>query len=100
MGETDDFEWDDDKDAVNRNDRGLPLLVAALLFDGRPRVERISRKSQTEDRFETMAEYLGVVLFCVWVWKGQRRRIISLRVAHRSERGVFFKATKTDQRGD
>lgn len=43
MGETDDLEWDDIKDAVNHAKHGLPLLLAMLLFDGRPRVDRVSR---------------------------------------------------------
>jgi uncharacterized DUF497 family protein len=93
MGETDGFEWDDMKDAANRDNRGLPLPLAAVLFDGRLRVEHVSSKSPSREvRFETMAEYEGVVLFCVWTWKGERRRIISFRVANRSERRVYKEA--------
>jgi uncharacterized DUF497 family protein len=78
MGETDDFEWDDMKDAANRQNRGLPLPIAAILFDGRPRVEHVSQKTKRgEVHFETMAEYEGIVLFCMWTWSGERRRIIS-----------------------
>ena len=43
MGETDDFEWDDNKDAANRAKHGLPLPLSALLFDGRLRLDRPSR---------------------------------------------------------
>lgn len=93
MGETDEFEWDDMKDAANRENRGLSLALAAALFDGRPRIEKVSAKSPTgEVRFETMAEYQRIVLFCVWTWKGERRRIISFRVANRSERRVYKEA--------
>ena len=90
MGETEDFEWDDVKDAINRTERGLPLPIAARLFDGRPRVDNVSVKSPPgETRFETMAEFEGRVLFCVWMWSGERRRIVSLRIAHRSERRAY-----------
>lgn len=93
MGETDDFEWDDNKDAVNRAERGLPFDMAAGLFDGRPRIEDVSLKSpEGETRFETMAELEGRVLFCVWIWEGERRRIISFRVAHRDERRAYQEA--------
>lgn len=93
MGETDDLEWDDGKDAANRANRGLPLPFAALLFDGRRRVDDVSVKSPDgEVRFETLAEYDGRVLFCVWKWNGERRRIISLRIAHRSERRAYQEA--------
>ena len=93
MGETDDFEWDDDKDAVNRANRGLPLIFAALMFDGREKTEDVSAKSsEGETRFETMAEVEGRMLFCVWHWRHGRRRIISLRVANRSERRAYEEA--------
>ncbi len=93
MGETDDFEWDDDKDAANRAKRGLPLLFAALMFDGREKTEDLSDKSpEDEARFETVAPAAGRVLFCVWHWRNGRRRIISLRVANRSERRAYQEA--------
>jgi len=93
MGETDDLEWDDRKDEANRDARGLPLPLAAFLFDGRPRVDDVSVKAPDgEVRFETLAEYDGRVLFCVWKWNGERRRVISLRIAHRSERRAYQEA--------
>ncbi|MFG1281012.1 hypothetical protein V5F34_03955 [Xanthobacter autotrophicus] len=46
MGETDDLEWHDDKDAANRVKHGLPLFFAAVIFDGRPRFERLSLRSR------------------------------------------------------
>lgn len=62
MGGNDDFEWDDVKDATNRHRRGLPLPIAARLFDGRPRVDGVSAKSRSDEtRFETMAELEGRV---------------------------------------
>jgi uncharacterized DUF497 family protein len=92
MGETDDLEWDDTKDAANRAKHGLPLLLAILLFDGRPRVDQVSRHSTAEGRFETLAEKDGDVLLCVWTWRSQRRRIISLRYANRKERRAYQEA--------
>jgi hypothetical protein len=49
MGETDDFEWDDARDAANREKHGLPLIVGRRLFDGRPRLDRASPKSTLEE---------------------------------------------------
>jgi len=93
MGETDDLEWEDGKDAVNRQKHGLPHAFSAFLFDGRPRLERHSPKSAgNEPRVEAIAEIGGRVLFCVYVWRGARRRIISLRRAHRSERRAYEEA--------
>jgi uncharacterized DUF497 family protein len=49
MGETDDFEWDEAKDLLNREKHGLPFEVASLLFDGRPRLDRPSRGTHTAE---------------------------------------------------
>jgi uncharacterized DUF497 family protein len=46
MGETDDLEWEDGKDAVNRKKHGFPLAFSAFMFDGRPRLERIRPRVQ------------------------------------------------------
>lgn len=93
MGETDDLEWDDNKDVANRGKHGLPLSVAGRLFDGRPRLDRQSPKSpNTELRFETLAAIGEDVLLCVWTWRNGRRRAISLRMAKRSERRAYQEA--------
>src|SRR5689334_15867048 len=93
MGEAEDIEWDDGKDQLNRSKHGMPLVLAAFLFDGRPRLDRISRRSPDEEiRFETIAEREGDVLLCVWTWRGRQRRLISLRYANRSERRAYQKA--------
>ncbi|MCK0207557.1 BrnT family toxin [Starkeya koreensis] len=93
MGETDDFEWDDDKDAANRAKHGLPLRLGEFVFDGRSRFERSSPKLVAgEPRFEAMAAVAGRVILCVFVWRGCKRRLISVRRVHRSERRVFAQA--------
>ena len=95
MGETDDLEWDDAKDISNRQKHGLPLPLAALLFDGRERLDRLSRKQpDSEPRFETIAPYLSSMLLCVWVQRGVRRRVLSLRTANRAERRAYEEATR------
>ncbi|WP_375458030.1 BrnT family toxin [uncultured Enterovirga sp.] len=95
MGETDDFTWDDDKDALTFEQRALRLVMAAQMFDGRVRLERPSKNSMSDAlRVESMAEVDGRVLFCVWTWRGERRRIISLRPASRSERRAYREATR------
>jgi len=93
MGETDDLEWDDSKDAANRAKHGLPLSISGRLFDGRPRLDRQSPKSpEAELRFETLAAIGEDVLLCVWTWRKGRRRAISLRMAKRSERRAYQEA--------
>ena len=91
--QSDDLEWDDRKERENVAERGLPFAFASLIFDGRPRVEALSRKSPAgESRFAAMAEVDGRVLFCVYVWRGAKRRVISLRIANRKERRAYQEA--------
>lgn len=92
MGETDDFEWDDDKDAANRAEHGLPLPLAGRLFDGRPRLDRPSRGERDEPRFETIAAFDEDVLLCAWTWWNRRRRAISFRYANEVERRAYQEA--------
>ncbi|QIB34205.1 BrnT family toxin [Ancylobacter pratisalsi] len=92
MGETDDFEWDDDKDAANRAKHGLPLPLAARLFDGRVRLDRQARGERGELRFETIAVFNETVLLRAWTWRGRRRRAISFRSANEVERRAYQEA--------
>ena len=93
MGETDDFEWDDGKTASNLQKHNYPLPLAALLFDGRKRLDRLSKQQPDhEPRYETIAAYEGSVLLCVWTMRGRKRRVVSLRVASRTERRAYQEA--------
>lgn len=96
MGETDDFEWDDPKDAINRGKHGLPLLLAALLFEDEERLETVSQAStEAETRLIATGRAAGRVLTCVFLWRGARRRVISLRLASRKERRAYKRATRS-----
>ena len=89
----DDFECDPAKSRSNLAKHGMPLELAVLVFDGRLRAERLSAKSGLDEaRFESLAEIDERVLFCVHTWNGNRRRAISLRPAHRSERRAYSQA--------
>lgn len=90
-----DFEWDATKASGNLAKHGVRLEFSALLFDGRIRVERLSPKTTDgEPRVETMAVVGDRVLFCVFTWRMGRRRAISLRSAHRSERRAYSQAVE------
>ncbi|MBC7767680.1 MAG: BrnT family toxin [Phycisphaerales bacterium] len=90
MGETDEFEWDDGKDAVNQQKHGVELIVAAAMFDDPDRLEQVSgRSTAAETRLITVARAFGVLWTCVYTWRGLKRRLISLRRAHRTERRAY-----------
>lgn len=89
MGETDDFEWDDEKDAANLRKHGVPLRLAVLLFDDPYLLESSAGLRNGEPRFISVGKIEDRVLACVFAFRGSRRRLISLRAARRSERRVY-----------
>jgi uncharacterized DUF497 family protein len=90
MGETEDFEWDDTKDAFNIAKHGLPLRFAVLLFDDPHLVNLRPRVTESgETRHIAVGKVEGRVFACVYTIRGKRRRLISLRAASRSERRVY-----------
>jgi uncharacterized DUF497 family protein len=87
MGRYRDIEWDNKKDLLNREKHGLPLIAAAALLRNPERLEMASPKSgATEARIIAIGPLRGDLVTCVYVWRGQMRRIISPRSASRRER--------------
>jgi uncharacterized protein len=84
-----DFEWDRAKSEQNVRERGLPLELAALLFDG-PVIERVDeRRGYGEARIRAIGVVGDVTLHCVYTQRRDVRRIISLRYANRKGRDAY-----------
>jgi uncharacterized DUF497 family protein len=63
-----------------------------LIFEG-PVLERNDvRKDYGEQRIQAIGKVDGDSLFVVYTWRGATRRIISARLANRSERDAYRKA--------
>lgn len=61
LGETDEFEWDDSKDAANQRKHGVELIVAAAMFNDPDRLEQVSgRSTATETRLITVGRALSI----------------------------------------
>lgn len=89
MGETDDFEWDDQKDTANLEKHRVPLRFGVLPFDDPYLVRLVVRPVGDEIRYLAVGRIGERVLACVYTLRGARRRLISLRAARRSERRVY-----------
>ena len=93
MGETDDFEWDDTKEARNIQKHGMSLRVAAELFASDFWLEFVAGESRSDaSRSIAIGLAFGRLLTCVYTWRAQKRRVISLRPASRRERRAYEKA--------
>jgi uncharacterized DUF497 family protein len=80
------FEWDDAKARSNLRKHKVAFELAILLFESPDLFEDIDETDEMgEDRWVAFGRIGQRVLQCAYVWRGPRRRIISLRRADRSE---------------
>jgi uncharacterized DUF497 family protein len=86
------IEWDDDKNEANKQEHeGLGFELAQLVFADPNRLERLDRSegnTSGEERWQTLG-MAGKVLFAVYTERGERKRIISARLANKAERRSY-----------
>ena len=97
-----DVEWDDEKNEVNKLEHeGLGFELAQLVFADLNRLERIDRSQSNtsgEERWQTLG-MAGKVLFVVFTERGERKRIISARLANKAERRSYYGNYQIDGKG-
>ena len=83
------FEWDPEKDKLNRKIHGLSFSTAKFVFNDKERWERYdSSHSTKEERWQTIG-LVNKVLFVAYSEQGETIRIISARKADENERRVY-----------
>ena len=83
--------FDPGKDRINRAKHGLPLAAAEHVFR-QPTIEfEDDRFDYGETRMIALGMLEGRVVVCVYVDRGQTRRIISLRKATRHESKEYLR---------
>lgn len=85
------YEWDDAKNRSNQHKHGLPFELTVVLFDG-PTLEWEDSRIYDEERWIAVGEVNGRVVVCVYTWREDRRRIISLRRATKSETRDYYES--------
>lgn len=92
--------WDADKSERCYAERGFDFQYATMLFEG-PFVEwEDERRDYGEQRFVAVGEVAGRVIAIVWTPREELRRIISARVASRTERERFYVYRDTHEQAD
>ena len=82
------FEFDPDKDAVNRAKHGLPLDLGSKIFDGPFVEEQDDRFGYGETRLVAtgpVAALADRVCVVVYTWRDAKRQLISFRKANDEE---------------
>lgn len=85
------FEWDEAKSESNFSARGFNFSFAALIFDGPTLEMDDERTGYDERRIQAIGQVAKDILFVVYTWRGEVRRIVSARKANRRERNAYRK---------
>jgi uncharacterized protein len=83
------FEWDRTKSAANLRQRGFDFAYAVGIFDGPTLEMDDDRADYGERRVMAIGRVNEDILFVVYTWRGEVRRVISARQANRKERNVY-----------
>jgi hypothetical protein len=84
------FEWDEQKRLANLAKHGVDFEQAKLIFDS-PTIEGVDdRQEYGEERIGAYGVAEGEVLFVIYTWRGNTRRIISARKAGTHEREAYY----------
>ena len=87
------FEWDDNKEQINRQKHKLSFTAAIQVFKDENRVEIFDiNHSEFEDRFLTIGIVNGdlMMITVVYTEREESIRVISARKATREEREFYY----------
>ena len=86
-----DFEWDDEKQLSNVRKHGIDFLDAKEIWRGHVLEIPSVQNHHGEDRFVAIGHEAGRFITVVFTWRGNKRRIISARIARKDERENYHK---------
>ena len=84
------FEWDEEKNRINKTKHGISFETAAYVFDDPNYIEMYDfEHSITEDRYIAIG-LVEDVLFVVFTERKETIRLISARIATPVERRLYY----------
>ncbi|MCJ2034201.1 BrnT family toxin [Methylobacterium sp. J-068] len=90
MGEAERTVWDDLKSDANLQTRGIGFAGLDEAFDGRfALIREDGRRDYGEARFNMIVAFNGVILNITFTPRDGKQRIISARLANRTERRLY-----------
>ena len=85
------IEWDDDKNEINKRMHDLVFEDAQYVFADPERLERLDQSEGNtagEERWQTLG-MVEKVLFVAYTERGEKKRIITARLANKAERRSY-----------
>ena len=80
------FEWDDEKDKINRGKHGVTLADGISVFGDNKRSTRVDKRfDYQETRYETIGLVDGRVYVVIYTMRKTTIRLISVRKANKRE---------------
>ncbi|MCD7824320.1 MAG: BrnT family toxin [Oscillospiraceae bacterium] len=84
------FEWDENKNLINKEKHGISFEVASLVFNDPYYIEMYDfEHSVDEDRYMAIGK-VDDVLFVVFTERKESIRLISARIATPTERRLYY----------
>lgn len=84
------FEWDEEKNQINKAKHKISFETAALVFDDPQYIEMYDfEHSKEEDRYIAIGK-VGDILFVVFTERKDAVRLISARLATEKERRLYY----------
>lgn len=85
------FEWDSDKDALNRRKHGFGFVDALDVFLDQDRLDIYDDSGDAEDRFKTIGRVKGIMMIVViHTERNGGIRLISARKAVKKEEKEYY----------
>jgi uncharacterized DUF497 family protein len=95
------IEWDEAKNILNKQEHGISFEAAQYVFIDPERIERLDQSEKNtagEERFQTLG-MVNRVLFVVYTERSENKRIISARIADKTERRSYNGYYQVDGKG-
>ena len=83
------FEWDDNKNDINKKKHGISFETAAAVFGDDNRLEIPDEMHSIDEERYKVIGYIGKYLVVIYTERGQRIRLISARLATARERRLY-----------
>jgi uncharacterized protein len=84
------FEWDEDKRALNLRKHGVDFLHVALMFEGSTVEDIDDREDYGEERIVAFGQVSGSVYRVVYTWRGAVIRIVSAQKANKHDSKRYY----------
>lgn len=89
------FEWDENKNKINRKKHGVDFNDAAMIFADENRVETFDELHSDEvERWQVIGKVKDI-LFVFYTERGDFTRLISARKADAYERRIYYDGTES-----